>query len=123
MEEVQTITSHAKVSPGCCCAAAMLSLRSYTFICVSVCLQPVLQYSSAFDDEVEEFPEGSSVELPHGAEGVLQCVPEEIPALTSVDEGAPEAPPHQEGSARQVEPGHPPASTVHGPYYYFYQGE
>ncbi|XP_075881686.1 E3 ubiquitin-protein ligase RNF10 [Nelusetta ayraudi] len=96
VEEVQTITSHSK---------------------------PVLQYLSAFDDEVEEFPEDSSVELPHGAEGVLQCVPEEIPALTSVDEGAPEAPPHQEGSARQVEPGHPPASMVHGPYYYFYQAE
>lgn len=24
--EVQTITSHSKVSPGCCCAAVMLSL-------------------------------------------------------------------------------------------------
>lgn len=94
--EVQTITSHSK---------------------------PVLQYSSAFDDEVEEFPEDSSVELPHGSEGALQCVPEEVPALTSVDEGAPEAPPDQDGSARQVEPGHQPASTVHGPYYYFYQAE
>lgn len=94
--EVQTITSHSK---------------------------PVLQYSSAFDDEVEEFPEDSSAELPHGSEGALQCVPEEVPALTSVDEGAPEAPPDQDGSARQVEPGHQPASTVHGPYYYFYQAE
>lgn len=83
----------------------------------------MLQYSSAFDDEVEDTLEDSSAELPHGSEGVLECVPEEIPDLTFVEEGAPEAQPDQDGPARQVEPSHPPTSTVHGPYYYFYQGE
>lgn len=80
----------------------------------------MLQYSSAFDDEVEEFPEEPSTELPSDdPEGVLECVLEE----TVVDEAAAEAQPDQGGSTKQVEVGHPPASTVHGPYYYFYQGE
>lgn len=84
----------------------------------------MLQYSSAFDDEVEEFPEEPSTELPSDdPEGVLECVPEEIPDLTVVDEAAAEAQPDQGGSTKQVEVGHPPASAVHGPYYYFYQGE
>lgn len=81
----------------------------------------MLQYSSAFDDEVEDTPEVSSAELAHDSESVLECVPEEIPGI--VGEGAPEAQLDQDGPARQVEPSHPSTSTVHGPYYYFYQGE
>lgn len=83
----------------------------------------MLQYSSAFDDELEDTPEVSSAELPQGSEGALECVPEEIPDLTTVEEGSPEAQPHHDGPAKQVEPSHPTTSTVHGPYYYFYQGE
>lgn len=78
----------------------------------------VLQYSSAFDDEVEETAEESFAELPQGSEGVLGCVPEDIR-----DEGAQEAQLDQDGPARQVELSHPSTSMVHGPYYYFYQGE
>lgn len=82
----------------------------------------MLQYSSAFDDEVEETPEDSSAELPQDPEGVLECVLEEIPDLTVLEEGAQEAQPDQDGIARQVELSHPSTSMVHGPYYYFYQG-
>lgn len=81
----------------------------------------MLQYSSAFDDEVVEVPEDTVVELPHVPESILECVPEEIPEVI-IDEGAPEPPPDEEGSAMQAEPSHPPTSVVHGPYYYFYQG-
>lgn len=81
----------------------------------------MLQYSSAFDDEVVEVLEDTAVELPHAPESILECVPEEIPEVI-IDEGAPEPPPDEEGSARQAEPSHPPTTVVHGPYYYFYQG-
>lgn len=75
--------------------------------------QPVLQYSSAFDDELAADPEGGPSEPPHAPEGVLECVLEEPPeaAMDAAQEPQLEA-----------EPGRPPSSAVHGPYYYFYQG-
>lgn len=120
VEEVRTTSSHNKVSPGHC-SAAMVSFTLILRVCVCVRAQPVLQYSSAFDDEVEETPEDSSAEMPLNSEGVLECVPEEIQDI--VEEGASEAQLDQDEPARQVELSHPPTSTVHGPYYYFYQGE
>uniref|UniRef100_A0A3Q3K8E3 E3 ubiquitin-protein ligase RNF10 n=1 Tax=Monopterus albus TaxID=43700 RepID=A0A3Q3K8E3_MONAL len=85
------------------------------------CAKPVLQYSSAFDDEVAELPEDDAAELPGFAEGILQCVLEEPPE--AVMGSVPEPQSDEESPASQAQPGHPPASVVHGPYYYFYQAE
>lgn len=74
--------------------------------------QPVLQYSSAFDDEVAVVPEDAPSE-PDSAEGVLECVLEE--PSEAVTEAAQEP-------QLEAEPGRPPTGVVHGPYYYFYQG-
>lgn len=75
--------------------------------------QPVLQYSSAFDDEVAAVPEDAPSELPDSPDGVLECVLEEPPE--AVMEAAQEP-------QLEAELGRPPTSVVHGPYYYFYQG-
>uniref|UniRef100_UPI003AAFD79D E3 ubiquitin-protein ligase RNF10 n=1 Tax=Centroberyx gerrardi TaxID=166262 RepID=UPI003AAFD79D len=83
--------------------------------------KPVLQYSSAFDDEVAEFPEGASGEQPGFPEGVLESVLEEPPEATG--DAAPEPQPAEEIPPCQAEPGRPAASAEHGPYYYFYQAE
>lgn len=81
--------------------------------------QPVLQYSSAFDDEVAEVPEedpevapGEEPELP---EGLLERVLEE-----STEDAAPEPQP-AENPPSQAETMHTQTSE-HGPSYYFYQG-
>ncbi|KAM9392721.1 E3 ubiquitin-protein ligase RNF10 isoform 2-T2 [Pholidichthys leucotaenia] len=79
--------------------------------------KPVLQYSSAFDDEVVEFTEG---ELSGFPEAILESILEEPPA--AVTDGAPE-PQLEDSLASQAESGRPTASAVHGPYYYFYQAE
>ncbi|XP_070820101.1 E3 ubiquitin-protein ligase RNF10 isoform X2 [Chaetodon trifascialis] len=79
--------------------------------------KPVLQYSSAFDDEVAEVPEDAAAELPGIPEGILECVLEEPP------EAAPELQPDEESPASQAESCRPSASVVHGPYYYFYQAD
>lgn len=76
----------------------------------------MLQYSSAFDDEVAEVPEDAAAELPGFPDGILECVLEEPP------EAAPELQPDEESPASQAEAGRPSTSVVHGPYYYFYQG-
>ncbi|XP_035514355.1 RING finger protein 10 [Morone saxatilis] len=87
--------------------------------------KPMLQYSSAFDDEVaeveevEEVPEDAAAELPLFPEGVLECVLEEPPEVAM--DAAPE--PEEESPASQPEPGRPPTGVVHGPYYYFYQAD
>lgn len=96
--------------------------------------KPVLQYSSAFDDEVEEAaeveevaevtevtetPEAATAELP-GPEGILECVLEEPPE--AVMDEAPEPEPDDESPANHAE-GRPSTSAVHGPYYHFYQAE
>ncbi|XP_076586074.1 E3 ubiquitin-protein ligase RNF10 [Chaetodon auriga] len=79
--------------------------------------KPVLQYSSAFDDEVAEVPEDAAAELPGIPEGILECVLEEPP------EAAPELQPDEESPASRAESCRPSASVVHGPYYYFYQAD
>ncbi|CAJ1068143.1 RING finger protein 10 [Xyrichtys novacula] len=91
--------------------------------------KPVLQYSSAFDDEVEEVaeveevpeaPEAATVELPGPPEDILECVLEEPPE--AVMDEAPEPEPDEESPPNQAE-GRPSTSAVHGPYYYFYQAD
>lgn len=80
---------------------------------VSRLFQPVLQYSSAFDDEVAELAEDT-------AEAALECVPEESPE--AVADPSPEPQLEEESPANQAESTRPSATVVHGPYYYFYQG-
>uniref|UniRef100_A0A3Q3WMM7 E3 ubiquitin-protein ligase RNF10 n=1 Tax=Mola mola TaxID=94237 RepID=A0A3Q3WMM7_MOLML len=90
------------------------------FIQSALCLlQPVLQYASAFDDEVEKLPEDVDVEPPASPEGVLECLLEEPPE--AMMDTVPELQPDEESPASQAELGRPPTSVVHGPYYYFYQ--
>ncbi|XP_070760022.1 E3 ubiquitin-protein ligase RNF10 isoform X2 [Enoplosus armatus] len=86
--------------------------------------KPVLQYSSAFDDEVAEVvevPEDAAAELPGFPEGILECVLEEPPDAMMV--AAPEPQLDEECLASQAESGRPSTSVVHGPYYYFYQAD
>ncbi|KAG8012244.1 RING finger protein 10 [Nibea albiflora] len=85
---------------------------------ISSSTKPVLQYSSAFDDEVAEVSEDLELaaELPGLPEGVLESVLEESPE-------AAEPQPDEESPATQAEPGRPSTSVVHGPYYYFYQAD
>ncbi|XP_046904311.1 RING finger protein 10 isoform X1 [Hypomesus transpacificus] len=87
--------------------------------------KPVLQYSSAFDDEVAEMPEedpeqacGEPAE--HGC-GVLESVLEE--ACDALTEAGPHPQAPEEHSSSQAEAGRPQTTSVHGPYYYFYQAE
>nr|XP_046242578.1 RING finger protein 10 isoform X2 [Scatophagus argus] len=78
--------------------------------------KPVLQYSSAFDDEVEQVPDQDS------PEDVLDCVLEEPPE--AVMDAAPEPQPDEEEiPACPAESGRPSTGVVHGPYYYFYQAD
>ena len=92
----------------------------------------MLQYTSAFDDEVAEFEDGAEVsevpEVPQEAEEELPGFPESIlenvleePPEDMMDE-APEPQPEEEIPAKQADSGRPSTSVVHGPYYYFYQG-
>uniref|UniRef100_A0A7N5ZT77 E3 ubiquitin-protein ligase RNF10 n=1 Tax=Anabas testudineus TaxID=64144 RepID=A0A7N5ZT77_ANATE len=85
------------------------------------CTRPVLQYSSAFDDEVAELPEDTAAELPEIAEDIMQCVLEEPPE--AMVDAAPKPQLDGETPASQSQPGRPSASVVHGPYYYFYQAD
>uniref|UniRef100_A0A3B5R061 E3 ubiquitin-protein ligase RNF10 n=1 Tax=Xiphophorus maculatus TaxID=8083 RepID=A0A3B5R061_XIPMA len=88
------------------------------FIQSALCLlQPVLQYSSAFDEEVAEFPEDTAAELPGCPDAIQESVLEE-PA-----EAEPEPQLEEESPANQAESGRPSAAVVHGPYYYFYQAD
>uniref|UniRef100_A0AAX7VJJ6 E3 ubiquitin-protein ligase RNF10 n=1 Tax=Astatotilapia calliptera TaxID=8154 RepID=A0AAX7VJJ6_ASTCA len=82
---------------------------------------PVLQYASAFDDEVAEFPEDADVELPGFPEAILESVLEEPPAATG--DSTSELQLEEESPAIQAESGRPSASVVPGPYYYFYQAD
>ncbi|KAK9522395.1 hypothetical protein VZT92_018863 [Zoarces viviparus] len=86
--------------------------------------KPVLQYSSAFDDEVAEVPdvpEEATAELPGFPGSILESVLEEPPE--SMMDAAPEPQPEEESPASKAESGRPSASVVHGPYYYFYQAD
>uniref|UniRef100_A0A8C7US28 E3 ubiquitin-protein ligase RNF10 n=1 Tax=Oncorhynchus mykiss TaxID=8022 RepID=A0A8C7US28_ONCMY len=87
-------------------------------------LQPVLQYSSAFDDEVaevpEEDPEDAPGEEPKLPEGLLETVLEE--STEASGDAAPEPQPAEENPPSQAETMRPQTSE-HGPSYYFYQAE
>ncbi|XP_008296105.1 E3 ubiquitin-protein ligase RNF10 [Stegastes partitus] len=83
--------------------------------------KPVLQYSSAFDDEVEDLAEDADAELPGFPEAILESVLEEPPE--AMMDAAPEPQLEEEGLANQAEAARPSASVVHGPYYYFYQAD
>lgn len=80
--------------------------------------KPVLQYASAFDDEVEELSEDGSAELPQLPEGVLASVLEEVPEAVEEELEAIEDPP-----VSQQDTSRPSTNVVHGPYYYFYQSD
>lgn len=88
--------------------------------------KPVLQYASAFDDEVAEVPEAS--ELPEVSEGVLECVLEESSEALA-EAAAPEPQPVKETLPSQAELGQQQqqqlqqSTSGNGPYYYFYQAE
>uniref|UniRef100_A0A665SZP2 E3 ubiquitin-protein ligase RNF10 n=1 Tax=Echeneis naucrates TaxID=173247 RepID=A0A665SZP2_ECHNA len=60
-------------------------------------------------------------ELPALPGGILESVLEEPPE--AMMDPAPEPQLDEESSADQAQPGRPPVSVVHGPYYYFYQAE
>lgn len=83
--------------------------------------KPVLQYSSAFDDEVEEFADDADAELPGFPEAILESVLEEPPVATVNATSEPHL--GEETLGDQAESGRPSASVVHGPYYYFYQAD
>lgn len=83
--------------------------------------KPVLQYASAFDDEVAEFPEDADAELPGFPEAILESVLEEPPAATGESTSGLQL--EEESPAIQAESGRPSASVVPGPYYYFYQAD
>ncbi|XP_036434142.1 RING finger protein 10 isoform X1 [Colossoma macropomum] len=70
---------------------------------------PILQYASAFDDEVQEAPE---------------VLPEELPEqeVSEVTQKLPEGPAEETPPTTQSEAG-PSQNSQHGPYYYFYQAE
>ncbi|KAL2092475.1 hypothetical protein ACEWY4_012273 [Coilia grayii] len=81
--------------------------------------KPVLQYASAFDDEVQVGPDVEPVEV---AEEVPEGPPEApLKANTAVAVGAAQAGEGPPGDT-QTEGGRPPTSD-HGPYYYFYQAD
>uniref|UniRef100_A0A668AIW2 E3 ubiquitin-protein ligase RNF10 n=1 Tax=Myripristis murdjan TaxID=586833 RepID=A0A668AIW2_9TELE len=84
-------------------------------------LQPVLHYSSAFDDEVAELPEDAAGQQPDFPEGFLESVLEEPPE--AMVDAVPEPQCAEKSPPSQAEPSRPPASVEHGPYYYFYQAE
>lgn len=86
--------------------------------------KPVLQYSSAFDDEVAEVaevPEDAAAELPSLPESILESVLEE--PQEPVMDAAPEPQPDEASPACHADSGRPSTSVVHGPYYYFYQAD
>lgn len=80
----------------------------------------MLQYSSAFDDEVAEVPDEGTAQLSGFPGSILESVVEELPE--AMIDAAPEPQPDEESGASQTESGRPSTSVVHGPYYYFYQG-
>ncbi|XP_061841847.2 E3 ubiquitin-protein ligase RNF10 [Nerophis lumbriciformis] len=83
--------------------------------------KPMLQYSSAFDDEVEAPPEEIAEELPGPTADILECVQEE--PSDAVLDVTPEPGSDEKIPARETETVHTSTSQVHGPFYYFYQAE
>ncbi|XP_037537120.1 RING finger protein 10 [Nematolebias whitei] len=85
-------------------------------------VKPVLQYSSAFDDEVMELTEDMPAELQDVSGAALESVPEEEFSEAVLDV-VPEPQLDEQSPANQAESAHPSTNVVHGPYYYFYQAE
>uniref|UniRef100_I3JYW3 E3 ubiquitin-protein ligase RNF10 n=1 Tax=Oreochromis niloticus TaxID=8128 RepID=I3JYW3_ORENI len=110
---LQAQLSQEEDAQGCFIQSALCLLQ--------VELRPVLQYASAFDDEVAEFPEDADAELPGFPEAILESVLEEPPAATG--DSTSELQLEEESPAIQAESGRPSASVVPGPYYYFYQAD
>ncbi|XP_036000477.1 RING finger protein 10 [Fundulus heteroclitus] len=92
----------------------------------TVSAKPVLQYSSAFDDEVAEATEDAAAEPPAAPDAILESVLEESPEAVA---GSPPEPRLEEQRLEeqllvtQAESARPSAPVVHGPYYYFYQAD
>ena len=83
----------------------------------------MLQYTSAFDDEVAELPEEAVVEGPQPLEGMLESLLEEAVAEGATADSDQEPLEEEEIPADNgVEGGHPKGPVAHVPYYYFYQG-
>lgn len=93
----------------------------------------MLQYSSAFDDEVAAEPQAAAAE--GSSEGVLECVPEEAPEVgAEPPEDGPEAP-ELSSESPEAEPGPPQAEQslappprinicgTQDPFFFYYQGE
>uniref|UniRef100_A0A7N8XAI2 E3 ubiquitin-protein ligase RNF10 n=1 Tax=Mastacembelus armatus TaxID=205130 RepID=A0A7N8XAI2_9TELE len=120
---LQAQLSQEDDTQGCFIQSALCLLQVTKAIGTSVffCSQPVLQYSSAFDDEVAEAQGDAAAELPGFPEGILQCVLEEAPE--ALMDSVPEPQSDEESPANQAQPGRPSTSVVHGPYYYFYQAD
>ncbi|XP_076849948.1 E3 ubiquitin-protein ligase RNF10 [Brachyhypopomus gauderio] len=74
--------------------------------------KPILQYASAFDDEVQEAP----YELP------FQLPELETSDVTEVAEEVPEGP-EEEAPVPELSESGPSHTSQHGPFYYFYQAE
>ncbi|KAM9822449.1 E3 ubiquitin-protein ligase RNF10 [Syngnathus typhle] len=88
-------------------------------VTINSAIKPVLQYSSAFDDEVAEDP---AVEALQGSpEDTLESVLEETTDAAS--DPAPDHLSNEENAAKESEPSRTQTSQVHGPFYYFYQAE
>ncbi|XP_077378386.1 E3 ubiquitin-protein ligase RNF10 [Festucalex cinctus] len=88
-------------------------------VTINSSIKPVLQYSSAFDDEVAEVPAAEA--LQGSPEDALESVLEEPP-----NDVLDQAPPHisgDENSDKESESSHTQTSQVHGPFYYFYQAD
>ncbi|KAF0033665.1 RING finger protein 10 [Scophthalmus maximus] len=124
-EREEILLKQQKAAAADCFDLSSLTLDDPSFeeevVTTVTSAKPVLQYASAFDDEVEELPEELPEEQPGLPEGVLESVLEEPPE--EMMEADPEPQIDVEGLADQAQPGRPSASVVHGPYYYFYQAD
>uniref|UniRef100_A0A8C5FZM8 E3 ubiquitin-protein ligase RNF10 n=1 Tax=Gouania willdenowi TaxID=441366 RepID=A0A8C5FZM8_GOUWI len=120
---LQAQLSQEEDAQGCFIQRALCLLQyDVKFLCLLLDLfssQPVMEYSSAFDDEVVALTGDVAAELHTFPEDVLESVLEEPPE--AVMDVIPEL--SGESAASKAESGQPSASVVHGPYYYFYQAE
>ncbi|CAL9708637.1 unnamed protein product [Knipowitschia caucasica] len=103
----------------------------FEVITTSCSTKPVLQYASAFDDEVLEMLEEDS-EQPQLPEGILESVLDEVPeeileaaAEAELEEAELELPENlpEDHPVWPQDTGRLPNHVVHGPYYYFYQAD
>ncbi|XP_059909062.1 RING finger protein 10 [Gadus macrocephalus] len=85
----------------------------------------VLQYTSAFDDEVAELPEEAADEGPQPPEGMESLLEEEVAEGATADSDQEPLEEEEEviPADHRVEGGHSKGPVAHVPYYYFYQAE